>query len=170
MKKFNAKTLSRLGIIAGLYVALSVLVLPLASGAIQIRFGEAMTLLPLFFPEATISLFIGCAIVNLISGCALTEIIAGSLITLIAGVLTAITGKVIKNKVLKIFVGGLFPVLLNALLLPVVWVYCYGALEYMYFLQVLFLFVGQTVAVYLLGTPVILFVKKQKDKGIRFLN
>ena len=160
MKKFNAKTLSRLGIIAGLYVALSVLVLPLASGVIQIRFGEAMTLLPLFFPEATVSLFIGCAIVNLISGCALTEIIAGSLITLIAGVLTAITGKVIKNKVLKIFVGGLFPVVLNALLLPLVWYICYGVIEYVYYLQALLIFLGQAVAIYGVGTLVFIAMEK----------
>jgi uncharacterized membrane protein len=160
MKKFNAKTLSRLGIIAGLYVALSVLVLPLASGTIQVRFGEAMTLLPLFFPETCISLFIGCAIVNLISGCALTEIIAGSLITLIAGVLTAITGKVIKNKVLKIFVGGLFPVVLNALLLPLVWYICYGVIEYVYYLQALLIFLGQAVAIYGVGSLVFIAMEK----------
>ena len=160
MKKFNAKTLSRLGIIAGLYVALSVLVLPLASGAIQIRFGEAMTLLPLFFPEASISLFIGCAIVNLISGCALTEIIVGSVITLIAGLLTAIAGKIIKNKVLKIFVGGLFPVVLNALLLPLVWYICYGVIEYVYYLQALLIFLGQAVAIYGVGTLVFIAMEK----------
>jgi uncharacterized membrane protein len=160
MKKFNARTLSRLGIIAGLYVALSVLVLPLASGAIQIRFGEAMTLLPLFFPETCISLFIGCAIVNLISGCALTEIIVGSLITLVAGVLTAIAGKIIKNKVLKIVVGGFFPVVLNALLLPLVWYICYGVIEYVYYLQALLIFLGQAVAIYGVGTLVFIAMEK----------
>jgi uncharacterized membrane protein len=138
--------------------------LPLASGAIQIRFGEAMTLLPLFFPEATISLFIGCAIVNLISGCALTEIIVGSLITLIAGVLTAITGKVIKNKVLKIFVGGLFPVVLNALLLPLVWYICYGVIEYVYYLQALLIFLGQAVAIYGVGSLVFIAMEKIIEK------
>ena len=164
MKKFNAKTLSRLGIIAGLYVALSLLVLPLASGAIQIRFGEAMTLLPLFFPETCISLFIGCAIVNLISGCALTEIIVGSLITLIAGVLTAIAGKIIKNKVLKIVVGGFFPVVLNALLLPLVWYICYGVIEYVYYLQALLIFLGQAVAIYGVGSLVFIAMEKIIEK------
>lgn len=160
MKKFTAKTLSRLGIIAGLYVVLSVLVLPLASGAIQIRFGEAMTLLPLFFPETTISLFIGCAIVNLISGCTLIEIIVGSLITLVAGLLTAIVGKVIKNKMLKIIVGGFFPVVLNALLLPLVWYICYGVIEYVYYLQALLIFLGQAVAIYGVGSLVFIAMEK----------
>ncbi len=165
MKKFNAKTLARLGIIAGLYVVLSVLVLPLASGSIQIRFGEAMTLLPLFFPEATISLFIGCAIVNLISGCALFEIIVGSIITLIAGILTAIAGKIIKNKVLKNIVGGFFPVVLNALLLPLIWLICYGVIEYVYYLQVILIFLGQAVAIYGVGSFVFIAMEKIIKKG-----
>ena len=164
MIKFNAKTLSRLGIIAGLYVILSVLVLPLASGSIQIRFGEAMTLLPLFFPEASISLFIGCAIVNLISGCALFEIVIGSLITLIAGILTAIMGKVIKNNALKIIVGGFFPIILNALLLPLVWYICYGVLEYVYYLQVVLIFLGQAVAIYGVGSLVFIAMEKINKK------
>jgi hypothetical protein len=123
-----------------------------------------MTLLPLFFPEATISLFIGCAIVNLISGCALTEIIVGSLITLVAGVLTAIAGKIIKNKVLKIVVGGVFPVVLNALLLPLVWHICYGVIEYVYYLQALLIFLGQAVAIYGVGSLVFIAMEKIIEK------
>ena len=165
MQKLNSKMLARLGIIAGLYVALSVLVLPLASGAIQIRFGEAMTLLPLFFPEACISLFVGCIIVNVISGCALLEVIIGAVITLMAGVLTAIIGKVIKKKVLKIIVGGIFPIVLNALLLPLVWYICYGVLEYVYYIQVLLIFLGQAIAVYGIGSIAFISLEKIEKKG-----
>lgn len=152
MAKTTTKYVARAGIISALYVALSVLVLPLASGAIQIRLGEAMTLLPLFFPEAVPALFIGCVIVNFISACALPEILAGSLITLFSALLTRIIGKKIKGKGLKIFIGGLFPIILNALLLPLVWYLCYGQLEYVYLLQALLIFVGQAIAVYGVGT------------------
>ena len=164
MKKFNSKVLARLGIITALYATLSVLVLPLASGSIQIRFGEAMTLLPLFFPEACISLFVGCIIVNFISGCALLEVVVGSIITLVAGVLTALIGKFIKNKALKIIVGGFFPVILNALLLPLIWIVCYGVLEYVYYLQALLIFLGQAVAVYGVGSVVFISMKKILEK------
>lgn len=169
MKKFNTKTLARAGIIAALYVALSVLVLPLASGSIQIRFGEAMTILPLFFPEACIALFVGCILVNFISGCVLIEVALGSLITLFSALLTYVVGKKIKSKWLKIFIGGLFPVILNALLLPLVWYWCYGNIEYVYLLQALLIFVGQAVAVYGLGFIVYLYLEKLLSKNVNFI-
>ena len=43
------KIIVRAGLIAGLYVVLSLLTLPIASGAIQFRLSEALTILPLFF-------------------------------------------------------------------------------------------------------------------------
>ncbi len=170
MSKFNTKTIARAGIIAALYVALSVVVLPLSSGAIQVRFGEAMTILPLFFPEACVALFLGCVIVNIISGCALFEIITGALITLIASLLTYFLGRIIKNKVLKVVVGGAFPVLLNAFLLPLIWYYCYGELEYIYILQSLLILAGQALAVYGLGSVAYLsldkILKEREKEGV----
>ncbi len=152
MAKLDSKRIARAGIISALYVVLSVVVLPLSSGAIQIRFGEAMTILPLFFPESCVALFIGCAIVNLISGCALIEIVLGSFITLVSAILTCFIGRMLKKGWLKILVGGSFPILLNALLLPLIWIWCYGVLEYVYILQALLIFFGQAVAIYGLGT------------------
>ena len=103
MKKTTTKKIARTGIIASLYVALSLLVLPLASGAIQVRFGEAMTLLPLFFPEACLALFVGCVIVNIISGCALIEVFLGAMVTIVSAMLTYLIGKIVKSKPLLAF-------------------------------------------------------------------
>lgn len=167
MKYFTTAKIARMGITAGLYIVLSLIVFPVASGAVQLRISEGLTLLPLLFPETAISLFIGCLLSNLITGCAPMDVLLGSAITLVAGILTAIIGKAIKNTPCKIFVGGLFPVLLNAFLLPLIWWYCYGRLDYLYIVQVAFLLVGQTVAVYAVGTPVYIFSKKAKDKGFK---
>ena len=93
----------------------------------------------------------------------------GSLITLVAGFLTFMVGRLVKNTFLKIFLGGLFPVMLNALLLPLIWVYCYGALEYIYPIQALLLVVGQGFSVYAVGTPTYLQLNKFKVKGASFL-
>ena len=131
----------RAGLIAGLYVALSLITMPIASGAIQFRISEALTILPLFFVEAIPALFVGCLLSNLITGCLILDIIFGSIITLIASILTFFIGKIMKNTLLRVFLGGLFPVLLNALLLPLIWFKVYGALEYVYYLQALFLFI-----------------------------
>ncbi len=170
MKKITTKKIARTGIIASLYVALSLLVLPLASGAIQVRFGEAMTLLPLFFPESCVALFVGCALVNLISGCALIEVFAGAIVTLVSAILTCLIGKLIKNKLLKIVLGGSFPVLLNAFFLPLIWFYCYGQIEYIYLFQVLLIFLGQAVAVYGLGYLAYISIEKIFSKNPEFFD
>ncbi len=164
-----SKKIARAGVIAGLYTVTSLVTAPMASGAVQVRLSEALTLLPLIFIEAIPGLFVGCILSNIITGCAIYDVIFGSLITLIASVLTYFMGKIIKNTPLKIFTGGLFPVFFNALLLPVVWLYCYGGLEYIYIVQAAFLLAGQMLSVYLLGVPLFIatlraFVGKPKKK------
>lgn len=169
MQNSKIKRLTRAGIIAALYTVTTLLTLPVASGAVQIRISEALTLLPLLYFEAVPALFVGCILSNLISACALPDIIFGSLITLFAAALTYFTGRIIKNTPLKIIVGGLFPVLLNAFLLPLIWIYCYGAIEYIYGIQAVLLVAGQGVSVYVIGTPLVVQIQKYKNKGINFL-
>ena len=156
--------IARAGIISALYIVTSLITAPIASGAVQVRLSEALTLLPLIFPEAVPALFIGCAFSNLITACAPFDVLFGSIITLVASLLTFGVGKLIKKTYLKIFIGGLFPVLLNAFLLPVIWVWCYGAIEYIYIIQVCLLLAGQTISVYALGTPLFLRIRKRWKK------
>ena len=161
-EKELTKKITRAGVIAALYTVTSLVTAPIASGAIQVRLSEALTLLALIFPEAVPALFIGCALSNLITGCAIFDIILGSLITLVAATLTYAVGRIIKNTAVKVFIGGLFPVLLNAFLLPLIWMLCYGTGEYVYILQVVFLCIGQGVSVYALGIPLIVAINKRK--------
>ena len=156
----KTKKIVRAGIIGGLYVVLSLLTLPIASGAIQFRVSEALTLLPLFFVEAIPALFVGCMLSNLITGCMALDIILGSLITLVASILTFMVGKMLKKSWLKVLIGGLFPVILNALFLPIIWL-CYGVPEYTYYLQVLFLLISQSLSIYLIGSPMYFSLKKK---------
>ena len=160
----KTKKIVRAGIIGGLYVVLSLLTLPIASGAIQFRVSEALTLLPLFFVEAIPALFVGCMLSNLISGCMALDIVLGSLITLVASILTFIVGKMLKKSWLKVLIGGLFPVILNALFLPIIWL-CYGVPEYTYYLQALFLLISQSLSVYLIGSPMYFTLKKRIEKA-----
>ncbi len=162
MQKNSKSTiiLARTGVISALYVVLSLVSIPV--GAIQFRASEGLTLLALFMPESIVSLFVGCVITNLITGCAVLDIVLGSLITLTAGVLTYITGKILKNTALKIIVGGIFPVLLNALFLPLIWSVCYGAGEYVYIVQALILLASQGVSVYGVGSVLYLGARKIK--------
>ena len=72
-------------VIAALYVVLTLIAnaLGLANHAIQIRFSEALTILPLFTPAAIPGLFIGCILSNFLTGCLLWDIVFGSIATLL---------------------------------------------------------------------------------------
>ena len=168
MANLTTKRLARAGIIASLYILLSLVTFGFSSGAIQLRLSEGLTLLPLLFVEAIPALFVGCLLSNLIMGCALIDVFVGSTITLVAGFLTYVVGKTLPKASVKLVVGGLFPVLLNALLLPLVWKYCYG-LEYLYVIQFCILLASQSLSVYALGVPIHLSVTKLKNKGVKFL-
>ena len=69
-------------VIAALYVVLTMLAnaLGLANYAIQVRFSEALTILPVFTPAAIPGLFLGCIISNTMTGCMLLDIIFGNII------------------------------------------------------------------------------------------
>ena len=171
MSKNNFSTyhLARAGIIAGLYVAVSFIIAPFASGAIQVRLSEGLTILAIILPESIPALFVGCLLSNLITGCAIYDVIFGSLITLISAIFSYFSTKRIKKTPLKIFIGGLFPILFNAFLLPLIWQWCYGFGQYVYIVQVAFLLIGQTISVYAIGTPIYLTVKRLKEKNLKFL-
>lgn len=89
MKK-NVHSLTQAALIAALYVVLTFLsnAFGLASGAIQIRFSEALCILPFFTPVAIPGLFIGCVISNLLTGAVLWDIIFGSIATLLGACVT----------------------------------------------------------------------------------
>ena len=82
-------------VIAALYVVLTMLAnaLGLANYAIQVRFSEALTILPVFTPAAIPGLFLGCIISNTMTGCMLLDIIFGSLATLIGAVFSYLLRK-----------------------------------------------------------------------------
>lgn len=165
MQKNKTLFIARAGIISALYAGLSFLTLPLASGAVQVRLAEGLSLLPVIMLEAVPGVFVGCLIVNFVSGCVLVDTVVGSLVTLLSAILSYAVGRFIKKGALKIFIAGLFPVLLNAFILPIIWIF-YAQTEYLYHIQVLLLIAGQTLAVYGVGVPLVVgvrkFIKKNK--------
>ena len=170
MKSLTTKKIARAGLIAGVYTLTAMITFPISSGAIQLRLSEALCVLPFLFIEAVPALFIGCMLSNIITACAFLDVILGSVITLVSAMLTYLTGKLIKNTVVKIIVGGLFPVLLNAFFLPLIWQWCYGFLDYIYIVQVGILVLGQAISVYLIGTPLYITIKKLQAKNVKFLS
>ena len=156
---FTTKRLCRAGAIAALYVVLTYVFAPLAFGPVQVRPAEALCLLPLLFPEAIPALFVGCLVSNLISQYSVYDVVFGSLATLLAAFGTFGVGKLCKAAFLKILLGGLFPVLVNAFIIPVIIVFIfhdtgsYTSAAIAYFVNVGLIALTQTIWVYALGTP-----------------
>lgn len=101
------------GLIAAIYVVLTVFLGELGYGPLQFRVSEALTILPLYELSAIPGLFIGCFLANIFGGYGLPDIVFGSLTTLAAAYLT--------SKMPNKYLAVLPPILLNAFIIPI-WV------------------------------------------------
>lgn len=108
-------------IIAALYVVLTFVAnaFGLANYAVQVRFSEALTILPFFTPAAIPGLTLGCLLANILTGCALPDIIFGTLATLIGAVFTYLLRK---NK----WLSPIPPIAANTIIVPFILYYAYG--------------------------------------------
>lgn len=77
------------GVIAALYAVLTLALPMLSYGPIQIRFSEALTVLPFFLPEAIPGLAVGCFVSNLIGSPYALDWIVGTAATLLAALWTS---------------------------------------------------------------------------------
>ena len=103
------------GIIAAIYAALTLAIYPLSYGALQLRFSEALTVLPVFTPAAIPGLTVGCIIANLAGPMSWIDAIFGALATFLAAVSSYLTRNIrFKNApILSLF----FPVIFNAVII-----------------------------------------------------
>ena len=125
MNKKNSMLLLDLtqgAMIAALYVVLTFIanLAGLASGVIQVRLSEALTILPVFTAAAVPGLAVGCVLANLLTGCAIWDVVFGSLATLIGAVGTRLLRG--QSPVLAV----LPPILSNIIIVPLVLQRVYG--------------------------------------------
>lgn len=132
-------SLTHAAVIAALYVVLTYVAysLGLANHAIQVRFSEALTILPFFTPAAVPGLFIGCLLSNILTGCMPLDVLFGSLATLIGALGTYFLCGQAKTSVqtnkIQIWLAPLPPILANTLIVPFVLAYVYqfeGSIPY----------------------------------------
>lgn len=155
MKK--TKTMTQAALIAALYVVLTFVAnaMGLASGAIQIRLSEALTILPCFTPAAIPGLFIGCLISNILVGSVIWDIVFGSLATLIGAIGTHYLRK-------RKWLSPLPPIISNAVIVPFVLVYAYGVQDALPFLAFT-VGMGEVISAGVLGMILLKSLEKHKD-------
>lgn len=143
--------------IAALYVALTYVanLLGIASQAIQVRFSEALTILPYFTPAAIPGLFVGCLLANILTGCAIPDIVFGSAATLVAAFLTR---KLRKCK----YLAPVPPIAANTLVVPFVLLYAYGVGPL--WLSFLTVAIGEVISCGVLGMLLLFTLEKYRGK------
>lgn len=143
------RRLVRGAIIAALYILVTFVFAPLSFNTlIQFRASEALTVLPILFPEAVGGLYIGVMLANIIGGLGPIDIFGGSLVTLLAAYLTYRTR--------HSWLAYLWPIVLNGLLISV---YLAPILGVPYWLEVIALSVSEGVVVLALGVPLIRWLR-----------
>ena len=138
--------LCQAALVAALYVVLTLLarVLGLDSGVIQVRFSEALCILPIFLPAAIPGVTVGCLLANLLSGAVWLDIIVGPIATLLGALGTYALRK-------YTWLAPLPPILSNTLIIPFVLSYGYG-MEQAIPVMMLTVGIGEILSIYGLGT------------------
>ena len=108
-------------LIAAIYVVVTYFVsaFHLASGVIQVRLSEALTVLPFFTPAAIPGITIGCFLSNLLTGCLPMDVVFGSLATFLGA-----CGSYLLRRYK--WLVPLPPIVANTLIVPYVLAYVYG--------------------------------------------
>ena len=155
-KKTTTLKLAQGGIIAALYVALTLIFAPISYGEIQLRVAEALTILPLFTPAAVPGLFVGCLLANLLGGAVIWDIIFGSLATLIG----AYFGRLLRGNRWLVPIPA---ILANTLIIPFVLKYGYG-IDLPIVLEMLYIFAGEVGGCFVLGELLATVLMPHKGK------
>ena len=155
--KNNTLYLTQASLIAALYVVLTIIsnFAGLASGVIQLRLSEMLTILPVFTSAAIPGLAVGCAVANLATGCALWDVVFGTLATTLGALGTYYIGRKYP------YAGPAFPIAANALIVPKVLQVVYGA-EGTYWYFMLTVGIGEILSFGVLGIILYRMLKKTK--------
>lgn len=182
MKNKKVLYLTQAAMIAALYVVLTMIAntLGLASGNIQVRFSEALTVLPFFTTAAVPGLYIGCLIANIVTGAALPDIIFGPLATLVGALGTWALGKAAKklqisasadadskaaaDKKVTLYkwLSPLPPILANGIIIPPVLKYAYGIVPVWF--SVVTVTIGEIISCGIFGLILLFALQKYKNQ------
>ena len=113
--RFTTRSIVNAGLIAAVYVVLTMIFQPISFGPVQFRIAEALTLLPILTADAVPGLFVGCLLGNWLGGGIWFDVALGSVATLLAALCT----RKFRDKPL---IAAIFPTIFNGLIVgPVVY-------------------------------------------------
>jgi uncharacterized membrane protein len=163
-KNITTRFITYAALIAALYTALTLIAVlipgvgTISFGPVQIRFSEALTVLPAFTPAAIPGLFIGCLISNIVGvsmglGAGVLDIVFGSLATLLSAYLSYLLRG-------KKWLVPLPPVVINAVVIGAILSF---VLELPLAGTILSVGAGQVGACYVLGMALYYILDKNRN-------
>ena len=155
----HALSLACTVMIAATYSGLTIALSPISYSYVQVRVSEALTLLPMILgPAAVLGLFFGVLISNIFSPVGIIDVVFGSLATLLAAVLTW------KANRGSVWLGAAYPVICNTIIVG-------SYLSWFYHVPMFVAYagvgVGEAIACYLLGVPLVRALEKRIPESIR---
>ena len=146
---FKVRDVAYGGVIAALYVAVTILFAPISYGEIQLRVSEALTLLPFYMPATVPALFVGCLIANFIGGFGLWDVVFGSGATLLAAWLS--------SKAPNLWLAAIPPVVVNMFVIGAL---LHFIIDVPFLWTALYVGLGQAAACFALGVPLMKVLEK----------
>lgn len=158
MKNKNVLFITQAAMIAAIYVVLTFIAnaFGLANYAVQVRFSEALTILPYFTPAAIPGLFVGCFTSNILTGCLPLDVVFGSLATLLGAFGTYALRQ---NK----WMAPVSPIVANVIIVPFVLAYVYqfeGSIPYF----MLTVGAGELISCGILGMILLVTLEKNANR------
>ena len=173
----KVRYIAQAAVIAALYAALTYAAnfFNLAYGAVQFRFSEALTILPLFTPAAIPGLTLGCFLSNLTSPFGIVDWVFGSAATLLGALAVRWVSK-IRFKDFPLL-SPLMPVLFNAVIIGFE-IACFsdsGLFAFTHFSWAIFtssalsVGIGELAVCYVLGVPLYYALQRMNKRYPVFL-
>lgn len=160
-RKSNVRYLVQSATIAAIYVVLTLIanMFGLANYAVQVRFSEALTILPAYMPSAIPGLTIGCLISNLLTGAMALDIVFGSIATLIGAIFTYIFRR---DK----WFAPIPPIISNTLIIPFILAFVYKVEGSVWYFM-LTVGLGEIISCGILGYILMSVIKRLPRKLLR---
>lgn len=163
----STRVIAANGIIAAMYVVLTLICQPIAYNYMQVRLSELLNLLVFFNPTYIIGLTIGCLLANLASTVGVLDIGLGTAATFISCLLVIFISK----KVKCLFLAGLIPCIVNAAIVPLT-IYLTSVIDNvpmelsvnLFIMMGGWVMLGEVIAILAVGYPLFLVCMK-KVKG-----
>lgn len=160
-RELTVRELTLAAVVAAVYFVLCYFgnIFQLTFGPVQVRLGEALTVLPFLFPATAPGVAMGCLLTNVLSPYGPIDMVVGTLATAVAAWLTM--------KMPRWYLAALPPIVMNALLLPPMWAWAEagavnGAFWASYWFNLWTFVAGEAVACYVLGTVLLKALPKVK--------